>query len=487
MLFDYKFAENTHSIYVFSNNGKTYTNDNYMNMVFEHVKSLSWYKYKINVNRNFFWGEIQEFGKYKVLPLIRIVKDKKYAKPIGIVIVNLEEKGIFNTYKNNIADIADYIVILNESNNIISSDDKRLLGKNFSRAFGKDADFTSGRGHFNGSINGKEYIFIYFLDQSMGWKYVGMVSLDKIIASANYIRKITILVFIICVLICFSFSFFVSLRVAKPIRKLINIMDSAESGTLDVDFNPRYNDEIGRLATSYNNMVVRLRKSIEEIYEIQNKKREAEYRALEFQINPHFLYNTLSSIICLTGKGDKENVVNLVTALSSLFRISISKGKELITIKEELEHVKNYLEIQKIRYQDQLQCIFDIDLEILNCYTIKIILQPLAENSIYHGIRDNDINGLIKINGKKIDDKIIFEVVDNGNGMTDEDVEYINNFLENGSSENDFGIGIRNVNDRIRFYFKGEYGLKFEKQGVYTIARVTLPVIKGVKDECTIF
>lgn len=487
MLYDYKYVEDNHSIYIFDNNGRTYTNDNYPIDIYEYIKNQPWYKENINACKNYFWGDVQEFGNNKILPLIRIVKDKKNAKPIGMIMLNLKEKGISNIYKDSINDIADYIVILNENNNVISSDDKRFIGKNAYEVFGKNVDFSNNTGYFYGRIHSKEHMYIYILDNNTGWKYVGIISLDKIIASANYIKKMTIFVFILCIIICFLFSIFISKMITKPINKLISIIDSTENGNLDMDFNPRYGDEIGTLAISYKNMVIRLKKYIEDIYEIQNKKREAEYRALKYQINPHFLYNTLSSIIWLTSKGDKENVINLVTALSSLFRLSISKDKELITISEEIEHVKNYLRIQKIRYEDQFQCIFDFDLEVLNCYIIKIILQPLVENAIYHGIRDNDISGIIKIKGKIMDDKIVIEVIDNGNGMTHEDIDYINNFLEKGGDENNFGIGIRNVNDRISFYFKNAYGLRFQKQGIYTIARVTLPIIKEVKDGCIIF
>lgn len=483
MLFDYKFAENTHSLYIFSSSGKVYTNDTIPRMNFVDISNMPLYKEQLEKKQNYFWGEINFLGEYKVLPLVRIIKDRTNNKAIGTVVVNLEEKGIYNTYKDNIKNIADTVVVLNNNNNIISSNDKRLLGKSFEEAFGLKHNFSNKTGYFNVKINKKNYILIYTVDEKTGWSYMGIVSLDKIIASANYIKKIAIFLVLICIQICLSFSLFVSSRVSKPIQKLSQIMDHAESGNLDVDFYPKFNDEIGRLAKSYNNMVKRLQNSIDEIYEIQNKKREAEYRALEFQINPHFLYNTLSSIIWLTNKGERDSVINVASALSNLFRISISRGRDLITIKEEIEHVKSYLEIQKIRYQDQFKCIIDVDMDILNYYTLKILLQPLVENAIYHGIRDNDVNGLIRIIGKKVDDKIILEVIDNGDGLTQQQIEYINDFLEKGRNENNFGIGLRNVNDRIRFYYKDGYGLKFEKHGVNTVARITLPVIREAKGD----
>lgn len=487
MLYDYKFSEDTYSIYILGNNSDTYTNDYNSGDVLEDLYSLPWYREGITRNKSYFFGEIMQFGEFRVLPLVRIIKEKQDAKPIGSIVLNIEEKAIYNIYKDEIQDAADHIIIFNEKNDVISSDDKSLLNKNIQDIYKSGQVFSGTSGYFEAEIYNSDYIFIYNVDRTTEWKYVGIIPVSKIVASTDSIKNTTISIFILCILFCSLFSIFLSKRVSKPLEKLIRIMDRAESGNLDPDMNPKYNDEIGRLATSYNNMVIRLKKSIDEIYEIQNMKREAEYKALMFQINPHFLYNTLSSIIWLTNKGDKEKVIDMVTALSSLFRLSISKGKELITISEELEHVKSYLRIQNIRYQGQFRCVYDVDLDILNYYTIKIILQPLVENAIYHGIRDNDINGVIKINGWKEEGKIILEVIDNGNGMTYEEIDFMNSFLENGRNENNFGIGVKNVNDRIGFYFKERYGLRFEKRDVLTIARVTLPIIKEVKDDCIIY
>lgn len=480
LLYHHKYIQNTHSIYIFSSSGKMYTNDKFPNLYYHDIINADWYHHKSEKAQNYFWGEIYKISNNNVLPLIRKVKTEKGS--VGMVVINLLEKSISDIYKHDLVDIGGSIIVLNNDNNIISCARKENLGKSFSDIYKVDLNFSSTNGYFQKQFNKEPYIFIYKIDKNSGWKYIGVIPISNIMSSTNYIKKATLLMCLVCIGICLLSSFFLSSRFTIPLKKLINIMDNVEEGNLNVKFIPRYNDEIGKLTMSFNNMVDRLKNSIEQIYEIQSKKRKAEYKAMEFQINPHFLYNTLSSIIWLSNRGQNQDVIKLTDSLAKLFRISISKGKEVITIKEEIEHAKNYLAIQKIRYQEEFNCIYDIDSDILGFYTIKIILQPLVENAIYHGIRDAECKGLIKIIAKRIKNDIILEVVDNGNSMSEQEIQKTNDFLANNVADEDFGIGIRNVNDRIKFYFKGDYGLEFDKDGIYTIARIKIPVVEGVDD-----
>ncbi|MDD3840818.1 MAG: histidine kinase [Clostridia bacterium] len=481
MLYDYRYTEQTHSIYIFDNNDKIYTNDNKVGITRKQLESTPWFNKNIDTN-NHFWGETININGSNVLPLIRIIKDTKTSNEIGLVQLNIEEKNIYNLYQGNQLNKSNITYLLNKDNNIISCYNKSFLGKDFSDIYNDNLNFINHSGYFQRKINGRKYIFVYKVDKDNQWKYINVISLDRITASSNYIKRYTFYICILSIIICLAVSMFLSSRFTDPIHKLINMMDKAESGNLDVTFKSKYNDEIGKLGKSYNNMVARLKKSIDDIFDIQAKKREAEYKAMEFQINPHFLYNTLSSIIWLSNKGENKDVIKMTDSLSKLFRISISKGREVITIREEVEHVKNYLEIQKIRYKDEFECIYDIDENILGLYTIKIILQPLAENALYHGIRDMECKGIIKITAKKFADYIILEVMDNGNALSEQGIKNMNDFLYNDTSDERFGIGIRNVNNRIKFYFKGGYGLTFHKDGIYTIARIKIPVIEEVND-----
>ena len=207
----------------------------------------------------------------------------------------------------------------------------------------------------------------------------------------------------------------------------------------------------------------------------QELKRKNELKALQAQINPHFLYNTLDSIVWMAESKKSEEVVLMTSALAKLFRTSISKGEEVISINNEIEHIKNYLIIQKIRYKNKLDFEIDVDDEILHNKVLKIILQPLVENSIYHGIKNKDGIGIITIKGRRIQDKILLQVIDNGTGMTPAEIDKV--FNKKGRQSGS-GIGVYNVNQRIKLYYGDEYGLGYESEiDKGTIVSVWLPVI----------
>ena len=217
-------------------------------------------------------------------------------------------------------------------------------------------------------------------------------------------------------------------------------------------------NEIAILSDRYDRIVDRLNTLIAEYYEEQRKKKEAEIRALEFQINPHFLYNTLDSIAWMCEQGRNAEAVEMVNALARLFRISISRGHELIPIRSELQHAESYLQIQSHRYKNQFSYSFDVQEECLDYLCNKITLQPIIENAIYHGINGLVDEGEIRISCRADGDDILFTVEDNGTGMEPEQVQAI---LRKERSDHT-GIGIKNVNDRLKIYFGPAYGITID-------------------------
>ena len=237
------------------------------------------------------------------------------------------------------------------------------------------------------------------------------------------------------------------------------------------------NGEIGLIADSFAGMVEKLKVSLANGIKMQKEKREADLRVLEFQINPHFLYNTLSSVVWLSRENRNDDVIKVAKSLSNLFRISISKGKEIITIAEELEHVKSYIEIEKIRHGEQFTVEYRLDPVIMKNLTVKLVLQPIVENAIYHGIKQSRSGrGTIWISGAEFGGDIRFQVVDDGDTLSEREAARLNEFLERPeSSSEDFGIGIRNVNDRIRLTYGSPYGLSFSRDGALTIVSILIP------------
>ena len=227
----------------------------------------------------------------------------------------------------------------------------------------------------------------------------------------------------------------------------------------------RTNDEIGELGESFNQMLAEIRRLMEQSVQEQKKLRRAEMKALQEQIKPHFIYNTLDLIIGLLETKQNEDVINMVEALGAFFRTSLSHGQEQITIREEVEHIRNYLYIQRYRHGDKYDYRIEVDEGILERKTIKLILQPLVENAIYHGVRNLERpGGLITIRGHIYEGQVYLEVSDNGLGMTTEIVADINRcfLIETKSEGKKRYFGLRNVNERIVLAFGREYGLTVE-------------------------
>lgn len=281
--------------------------------------------------------------------------------------------------------------------------------------------------------------------------------------------------------------------ISQPIVRLCDHISVSESHNLDTPFfEYPYQDEIGTLTQAYNSMHQRIHLLLEEQTEHitqleeekrradieQELKRRAELRALQAQINPHFLYNTLDSIRWKAEMAGAEDISQMTTALATLFRVGLSRGQEIISVSHEARHVESYLMIQKHRYKDRLTYCVEFQPEVLNLYTVKLILQPLVENAIYHGIKESEHSGVVRITGRREGDVLVMQVLDNGLGIPPERLKILQANLAKGRSVNSEGYGIYNVNERIRLYFGSQYGLTLESEwGKGTVATVRLPCI----------
>jgi two-component system, sensor histidine kinase YesM len=275
-----------------------------------------------------------------------------------------------------------------------------------------------------------------------------------------------------------------SRSIYTPIKKLHDVTTTITKNDLQALMTSDNVDEITELGMSFNIMIGKIRELLDSKIKEQENLKKAELRALQAQINPHFLYNTLDTIIWMSEAKKNDQVIEIVSALSSFFRISLSKGKDWITIGEEIERTKSYLTIQKMRYRDIMDYEIQVD-EAVSDYTIlKLILQPLVENALYHGIKNKRQGGTIIVRAKpKNENQIQLEVEDNGIGFTPEKLAQLQVELEDDSGDIklESGFGIGNVNKRIRLYYGKQYGLSVKSE-YYTGTCVTL-VIPAIKDK----
>lgn len=310
-----------------------------------------------------------------------------------------------------------------------------------------------------------------------GWKVIGVTYPDELVGNKREIRTTSVLAGFLFLIVALSISIFLSFRLTKPIKRLESLMKKVEKG----DFNTRVEvesvDEIGKLSRSFNLMIGKIKQLMGQIVHEQEMKRISELKAMQAQIHPHFLYNTLDSIIWMAEMGKMAEVVKMTSALAKLFRSSISNGDELVPIEVELEHIHNYLKIQNIRYRNKFTYSIDVDPSIYASKTLKIVLQPLVENAIYHGLKQQAVIGHITITGRLDKGVIVLKVIDDGVGMTEEQVQALGDNLR--QSEDGKGVGLQNVNHRIKLYFGESYGLEiFSELEEGTTVTLRIPEIR---------
>lgn len=296
-------------------------------------------------------------------------------------------------------------------------------------------------------------------------------------------RWIIVYFVLLPVIVAFSFSaaWIISASIYYPIKKLQDLTTTITKNDLEALVNRSNVDEITELRLNFNIITSKIRELLDAKVKEQENLKKAELKALQAQINPHFLYNTLDTIVWMAEANKSAQVIKVVRALSSFFRIALSRGKDWISIQQEIEHVRSYLYIQKIRYRDILEYEIDVDECILSSTILKLTLQPLAENALYHGIKNKQKGGLISIRAKKAEDNsIILQVEDTGVGCTPFKLAKIRDSLKNPSDEvfhNEEGFGLANVNKRIKLYYGDQYGLNIESEYLEgTIVTVRIPL-----------
>ncbi len=297
-----------------------------------------------------------------------------------------------------------------------------------------------------------------------GWKAVGVNPTGSMTLNVLKTRIFVVFIVLLFLFVLTMINAYISSRITNPIKELEKSVSLLESGDLDAPVYIGGSAEIRSLGHSIQGMALRIKGLMNDIVAEHESKRKSEFDTLQSQINPHFLYNTLDIIVWMIENEKKTDAVRVVTALARFFRISLSRGKSIITVKDELEHVRNYLMIQQMRFKNKFTYKIDADEDVLELASLKLMLQPMVENAIYHGVEFMDGDGVIQIRVWREGDDLYLRVRDNGLGMTKEQVE--NLFKDSGHvpSRRGSGIGVRNVNERVHLYFGDAYGLRIESE-----------------------
>ena len=363
-----------------------------------------------------------------------------------------------------------YSFIVDEKNELIYHPQQRIIQSN---AKEENLDFISDKGDGVYITEDQKNTIALATIPSTGWRIVGVSYLnDSLKEAVSEIKKNTLWIFLTVFSLIIVMSISVSRYIARPITNMVKVMRNVDDNRFDVYTHENRFTEIQQLSGSYNYLIDHVKELMIQVKEEQEELRKSEMNVLQAQINPHFLYNTLESILWMSERGNNKGASEMVAALGKLLRISLNKGGDFIPISQEIAHAQSYLTIQQIRYQNQFHYSIEADESILTSATIKIIIQPFLENALYHGIERMVDEGNIAIKVKDKNDKILIQIIDDGIGLSPEALQSI----EDGKDSQKGGIGIRNVHQRIQMYFGKEYGVEITSElDVGTTINIWLP------------
>lgn len=450
------------------------------------IESLDWYqaamesKSGIAVSSSHVQNAIQSSYKW-VITLSRALVNNQTGEREGLFFVDLNYSAISDLCNNNSIEEKGYIFVLDAEGNIVYHPKQQLMYGGL-KTENIDAIMECREDSLIIDEDGDSKLYTISKSKKTGWTVVGAAYTSELLKNNEQAQMWYLLVASILLLAVIGISSIISREITKPIRSLRDSMRKVQNGQFDTHVEVITENEIGSLGRSFNLMTSEIQALMEQnVYE-QKQKRKSELKALQAQINPHFLYNTLDSIIWMSEAGENDEVVEMTSALARLLRQSISNDQEEVELEKEIEYVKNYLTIQKMRYKDKLEFFIYVDPRVAHVPIIKLVLQPLVENAIYHGIKYKETKGNLKIYARPVDGRVEIVVADDGIGMDEDVMEHI--FDEHRKEQKRNGVGVPNVQKRLKLQYGSEYGIRYESvKGAGTKAVITIPVDGGRTDE----
>lgn len=446
----------------------------------EGYNEQPWYKWVVE-NRTSLWimpHEGSELGNnldFLTMSIAVPINDRASTKVLGVVVVEVLMEDIEGIVFGEL-DYDGTFCVLDENDQVIYCHTAQEEGGAVSTLearpgfFAEEAAFGGNYGESTDAqeaiieLDSRKYVAVCSGLSDSAWKLLCLSSVETVFDTFYRLARIILWASVVMLAIWVGLSFLISSGIVKPIKRVLSAMKEVEQGDFSVRVEAERPDELGDLGRGFNHMVGRINRLIETERETQEKLKRADFNALQAQINPHFLYNTLDSINWMARMNRTDKVERMIDSLTSFLRIGLSRGKVFITLEEELKHVESYFVIQKERYSSLLTYQIDVPESLHDCQVIKMTLQPLVENALYHGIKEKDEPGTITIRAKEEGEQLVVTVQDDGLGMTPERLEQVREMMRTGVAQNQDAYGIINVQRRIKSYFGEAYGLSFESE-----------------------
>ncbi|WP_238900261.1 sensor histidine kinase [Clostridium sp. YIM B02500] len=475
------------SIYFVTNTGvevSMYKGDTPVNI---GIDFNEWFNRDIYSETGYGWIESHEdkvFSSKSSRNVISIVKKfgTKDSKNKAILIYNLKTEYF--------KELLDKVNISPNGYVVVMSPDGKAIVNSTIKAFNiEDNDIARIKSDIEkGSINdtkiGKEKVSIYSSSEDNLWKVIGVVPKKDLVSEANNLKVILIAFIGILSIVLLYISTLLARGVSKPIEILSNKVKEFEFGNINVKFEIDTENELGTLSKGLERFKESVLELLRKVMQEEKQKSKLELLIMQSQIKPHFLYNTLGSIKHLIDMGRNDKASEMCAALSKFYMIGLSGGRDIIYVSEEIEHIRNYLKIQQMRYDKEFEFYINISEDIMNEKMLILTLQPIIENAIYHGIKGKEGLGTIILSGNKKDDKMIFEIYDDGLGMSEQELDNLIKTINNRNDQQLKSFGLRNVNNRLKLYFGSKARMNFFSiKNEFTQVIIEIPIEAGQKGE----
>lgn len=467
----YLLPEYYHKIFAVGDVVASY-NTSYFDESFKHYKDLDLYQNTITDVINYKWWPVETVQGKKVFVLSRKLYDIEKGN-LGVVIIHVDTRLLRDIYKQIELETGSELYLVSKEGMVLYTNNEDQIQEQFydQNILSRITKDDTGSFRMNMKRNNTEDDVMVFYNTLMiaDWKIFVITPYNNVIKESSLIKSVSFAYLGVSLILILIVANFGSVYIVKPILDLVDKMKKGSKGALTIRVNEERKDEIGILGTTFNRMMHDINQLIIDVESEQQQRIDAEIRVLEAHINPHFLYNTLTSIYWTAIADGNQTIADIASSLSNYFRLGLNRGKEFTSVKNEISHVREYLQIQKMRFSNKLEFYIEYETSLNEYLTIKLLLQPLVENAIVHGFDDMKDKGEIHIKAFEEQGYLNFVVQDNGKGIKDSSEEVISHLI-------DHGYGLKNIKQRLALYYDNDYAFNIKSDESGTIVFIKIPL-----------